>query len=47
LHWSFRDLSRATGGDEERLEVSRRVLDEIRGRIERELVPVGRDSLNS
>jgi arsenate reductase len=47
LHWSFRDPSRATGNDEERLEVFRRVRDEIRGSIERVFVPVGRDSLNS
>ncbi len=46
LHWSIRDPSRATGSDEERLEVFRRVRDEIRGRIERVFVPVGRDSLN-
>ncbi len=44
LHWSFRDPSRATGSDEERLEVFRAVRDEIRGRIERELVPEGRGS---
>jgi arsenate reductase len=47
LHWSFRDPSRATGGDEERLGVFREVRDEIRERIESELVPVGRDSLSS
>ena len=45
LHWSFRDPSRATGSDEERLVVFRVVRDEIRGRIERELVPEGRCSL--
>jgi arsenate reductase (thioredoxin) len=45
LHWSFRDPSRATGSGDERLEVFRRVRDEIRERIERELVPVGRESL--
>ncbi len=38
LHWSFRDPSRATGSDAERLEVFRRVRDEIRGRIESELL---------
>jgi arsenate reductase (thioredoxin) len=38
LHWSFRDPSQATGGEEERLEVFRRVRDELRERIERELV---------
>jgi arsenate reductase (thioredoxin) len=45
LHWSFRDPSRATGSDGERLEVFRRVRDGILGRIERELVPAGRGSL--
>ena len=44
LHWSFRDPSRATGSEEERLEVFREVRDEIRGCIERELVPEGRGS---
>jgi arsenate reductase len=44
LHWSFRDPSRATGSEEDRLEVFREVRDEIRGRIERELVPEGRGS---
>jgi arsenate reductase (thioredoxin) len=44
LHWSFRDPSRATGSDEERLGVFRVVRDEIRGRIERELVLEGRSS---
>jgi arsenate reductase len=38
LHWSFRDPSRATGSDEERLEVFREVRDEIRERIEKDLV---------
>jgi len=38
LHWSFIDPSRATGSDEERLEVFRRVLNEIRERIEGELL---------
>jgi arsenate reductase len=47
LHWSFRDPSRAAGGDEERLGVFREVRDEILARIENELVPVGRSSLNS
>ena len=44
LHWSFRDPSRATGSDEERLQIFRIVRDEIRGRIERELAPEGRGS---
>jgi arsenate reductase len=38
LHWSFRDPSRATGDEEERLAVFRVVRDEIRERIEKELV---------
>ncbi|MGH7392126.1 MAG: arsinothricin resistance N-acetyltransferase ArsN1 family A [Candidatus Rokuibacteriota bacterium] len=33
LHWSFPDPSQATGTDDERLEVFRRVRDEIRGRL--------------
>ncbi len=40
LHWSFEDPSRATGTDEERLEVFRKVRDRIRERIEEELVAV-------
>ena len=39
LHWSFEDPSRATGTEEERLGVFRSVRDEIRERIERELLP--------
>ena len=38
LHWSFRDPSRAEGSEEERLEVFRAVRDEIRARIEVELL---------
>jgi arsenate reductase len=38
LHWSFEDPSQATGSEEERLAVFRRVRDEIRERIEKELV---------
>ncbi len=41
LHWSFRDPSQAVGDEEERLEVFRVVRDEIRDRIEKELVHVG------
>ena len=41
LHWSFRDPSLATGDEEERLAVFREVRDEIRGRIEKELVVTG------
>jgi arsenate reductase (thioredoxin) len=47
LHWSFRDPSQATGSEEERLEVFRGVRDEIRARIEKDLVPVGRNLLTS
>jgi arsenate reductase (thioredoxin) len=39
LHWSFEDPSKATGAEEERLKTFRSVRDEIRQRIERELVP--------
>jgi arsenate reductase len=35
LHWSFPDPSKATGTDEEKLTVYRRVRDVIRDRIER------------
>ena len=38
LHWSFEDPSQAEGSEDERLAVFRRVRDEIRVRIERELV---------
>ena len=38
LHWSFEDPSRAEGSEEERLAVFRKVRDEIRERIEKELV---------
>ena len=37
-HWSFEDPSKATGSEEERLAVYRRVRDEIRARIEKELL---------
>ena len=33
LHWSFEDPSRATGSDDQRLEVFRRVRDQIKRRI--------------
>jgi arsenate reductase len=33
LHWSFEDPSQATGSDEQRLEVFRRVRDQIKDRI--------------
>ena len=38
LHWSFEDPSQATGSEEERLAIFRRVRNEIRERIEQELV---------
>jgi arsenate reductase len=38
LHWSFEDPSQAYGTEDERLAVFRRVQDEIRERIEQELV---------
>ncbi len=38
-HWCFDDPSQATGTEEERLKLFRRVRDEIRARIEGELVP--------
>ena len=38
LHWSFEDPSQATGPEDERLKVFRRVRDEIRERIEQELM---------
>jgi arsenate reductase len=38
LHWSFEDPSRATGGEEERLETFRVVRDGILERIEDELL---------
>jgi len=41
LHWSFDDPSAATGTEEERLEVFRRVRDEIATRIRDELLPLG------
>ena len=39
LHWSFDDPSAATGTDDERLAVYRRVRDEIGARIRAELLP--------
>ncbi len=47
LHWSFRDPSQATGSEEERQEVFRGVRDEIRARIEKDLVPVSWNLLTS
>jgi arsenate reductase (thioredoxin) len=37
-HWSLEDPSKATGSEAEQLEVYRRVRDEIRSRIENELL---------
>jgi protein-tyrosine-phosphatase len=39
LHWSFEDPSQAAGTEKERSKLFRRVRDEIRERIEGELVP--------
>lgn len=39
LHWSFDDPSEASGSEEDRLAVFRKVRDEIRARIEAELLP--------
>jgi arsenate reductase len=41
LHWSFDDPSAATGTDDERLAVFRRVRDEIGARIRSELLAAG------
>ena len=38
-HWSFEDPSKATGSESEQLKVYRKVRDQIRGRIENELLP--------
>src|SRR3712207_8844023 len=38
LHWSFEDPAAAEGSEDERIRVFRRVRDEIRERIRRELV---------
>jgi arsenate reductase (thioredoxin) len=38
LHWSFQDPSRAEGSEEKRLEVFRKVRDEIQARIRKELL---------
>ena len=41
LHWSFEDPSEATGSEEERLAVFRRVRDGIKDRVQAELVNGG------
>ena len=41
LHWSFEDPAQATGSEEERFRVFRSVRDEIRERIEGELLTEG------
>jgi len=38
LHWSLPDPSKATGDEEERLAVFRAIRDDIRGRIEQEVL---------
>jgi arsenate reductase (thioredoxin) len=40
-HWSFEDPSKATGSEAEQLAVYRRVRDEMRSRIEKELLSTG------
>lgn len=40
-HWSFEDPSKATGSEEEQLDIYRRVRDQIRSRIEQELLATG------
>jgi len=47
LHWSFDDPSKATGTADEQLATYRRVRDEIRARIERELLPPGARSAHA
>ncbi len=44
IHWSFEDPSQATGSDEERLAVFRRVRDEIAGRLRAWLAEQGTPS---
>ena len=41
LHWSFEDPSRATGSEAEQLAVYRRVRDDIRARIDAEMLVPG------
>ena len=41
LHWSFEDPSKAEGSEDERLEVFRRVRNEIKDRVQAELVNGG------
>jgi arsenate reductase len=45
LHWSLPDPSKTEGSEEERLDAFRRVRDELRERIERELVGKGNDDV--
>ena len=47
LHWSFPDPSQVTGPEEERLGVFRAVRDEIRARIEEELLRADDPGLSS
>ena len=47
LHWSFPDPSQVTGSEEERLGVFRAVRDEIRARIEEELLRADDPGLSS
>jgi arsenate reductase (thioredoxin) len=47
LHWSFEDPSRAEGSEEDRLAIFRTVRDQIRERIEEELVSTDELGLSS
>ena len=47
LHWSFEDPSRAESSEEERLEVFRSVRDQLRERIEADLVATDKDTPTS
>ena len=46
LHWSLPDPSKANGGEKERLAAFRGVRDEVRGRLEAEVLPAEADALN-
>ena len=46
-HWAFDDPAEATGSDEERLEVFRRVRDEINARVKMFALAGGRDDVDA
>jgi len=46
LHWSLPDPSKAAGGEQERLAVFREVRDDLRSRIEAEILLTESDALN-